>query len=203
MKRQLTKKQKDVLEFISEYTRENKYPPTLREIAKHFRFNAVGTVQGYIKALTSKGYLTKSNEQARTLTVKNYTGFKNELPILGNVSAGTPVFAPENFIGTIPCGELVKKPRETFALKVRGESMINAGILDGDFVLVQKQKSVVNNDIVVVRIDDEVTVKRFFKDSKKRIRLVPENKKMKSIILTPPANVDILGKVVGVYRKII
>lgn len=202
MKTQLTKKQKDVLDFIAGYTREQNYPPTLREIAAHFNFKAVGTVQGYIKALITKGYLLQNKELARTLTVKNYTGSSVHLPILGNVAAGHPVFSPENFTGTLPCGELVNKPAETFALKVCGESMIDAGIFDGDFVLVQKQKNARNNDIVVAMIDSDVTVKRFFKESKKLIRLVPENKKMKTMIFEPPSKIELLGKVVGVYRKV-
>ena len=202
MKTQLTKKQKEIFDFIVGYTQTQNYPPTLREIAKHFNFNAVGTVQGYIKALISKGYLTKNREQARALTIKNYVKFPTELPILGNVAAGQPIFAPENFSGTLPCGGLVKKPGETFALQVRGDSMIDAGILDGDFVLVQKQNIARNNDIVVIRVDDEVTVKRFFRDGDKCIHLIPENKKMKPIVVKPPAETDLLGKVVGVYRAI-
>ena len=200
MKTQLTKKQIAVLDFIQEHISELGYAPTLRELAAHFGFKAVGTVKGYIKALTAKGYIKQNKDRARTMTVINYINKKNSLPILGCVAAGKPIFSPENFNGELPCSKLVRKPDNTFALKVIGDSMIEAGILDGDFVLVQKQKTAQNRDIVVAMIDDEVTVKRFFKDNDKCIRLVPENKTMKPYIIKPPATTYLLGKVVGVYR---
>ena len=201
MKTDLTRKQVAVLEFIQEQVRAQGYPPTLREIAARFKFRAVGTVQGYVRALTAKGFLAREPEQARALTVRHYPGSRFHIPILGQVAAGQPVLAPENYSGTLPCGELVEQPAATFALQVRGYSMIDAGILDGDFVLVQQQVTARNTDIVVARVNNEVTVKRFFKDSAKRIRLVPENKNMKPIAVEPPADIELLGKVVGVYRK--
>jgi repressor LexA len=197
----LTEKQQAVLDFILEYSRTQGYPPTLREIAAQFKFRAVGTVQGYLRALTQKGLLAREPEQARALNVRNYKSPRFHIPILGNVAAGQPVFTPEHYCGTLPCGELVQHAAETFALQVRGDSMIEAGILEGDFVLVQREVNVRNADIVVARLNDEVTVKRFFRDAAKRIRLVPENKAMEPIVVEPPAEIDILGKVVGVYRR--
>ncbi len=201
MRTLLTQKQKAVLDFIQEHSREQGYPPTLREIGAYFGFRAIGTVQGYLKALTAKGYIKQGRDQARALIVKDYPGNPLHLPILGQVTAGQPAFAPENFSGTLPCGELVADPVKTFALQVSGESMIEAGILDGDFVLVHKQATARNGDIVVARVGDEVTVKRFFRDSGQRIRLAPENRKMKAMVFQPPAEVKLLGKVVGVYRR--
>jgi repressor LexA len=202
MKTILTSKQVAVLDFIQEQLRAQGYPPTLREIAAHFKFRAVGTVQGYVRTLTIKGFLAREPDQARALCVRQYPGSRFHIPILGQVAAGQPVFTPENYSGSLPCGELVEHPAQTFALHVHGDSMIEAGILEGDFVLVQKQATAANADIVVARINNEVTVKRFFKDSAKRIRLVPENKTMAAITVEPPADVEVLGTVVGVYRKL-
>jgi repressor LexA len=202
MKQALTQKQKAVLDFIQDHSRTQGYPPTLREIAAHFKFRAVGTVQGYIRALTAKGYLTHDRDHARTLNVSEYPGDPLHIPILGAVAAGQPVFAPENFSGTLPCGMLVADPGKTFALQVRGESMIDAGILDGDFVLVQTQVYYNNGDIVVARIDNEVTCKRFFREGGTTVRLVPENPTMEPMVFSSPASFDLLGKVIGVYRKL-
>ncbi|MCX7003049.1 MAG: transcriptional repressor LexA [bacterium] len=202
MKTTLTSKQVALLDFIQEQVRAQGYPPTLREIAARFKFRAVGTVQGYVRALIAKGFLAHEPEHARALCVRQYPGSRFHIPILGQVAAGQPVFAPENYSGSLPCGELVAHPAATFALHVRGDSMIEAGILEGDFVLVQKQATARNADIVVARINNEVTVKRFFMDSAKCIRLVPENKSMAAIIVEPPLDVEVLGKVVGVYRKL-
>jgi len=202
MKTTLTSKQVAVLDFIQEQVRAQGFPPTLREIAARFKFRAVGTVQGYVRALTAKGFLAREPDQARALSVRHYPGSRFHIPILGQVAAGQPVFAPEHYSGSLPCGELVAHPAETFALQVRGDSMIEAGILEGDFVLVQKQATACNTDIVVARINNEVTVKRFFKDSARHIRLMPENKTMHAITIELPADVEVLGKVVGVYRKL-
>jgi repressor LexA len=202
MKPALTKKQKAVLDFIQQHIRSQGYPPTLREIAAHFKFRAVGTVQGYIRALTAKGYLTHDPDHARTLSVNEYPGDPLHIPILGAVAAGQPVFSPENFDGTLPCGMLVSDPGRTFALQIQGESMIDAGILDRDFVLVQTQVYYNNGDIVVARIDNEVTCKRFFREGNNTVRLVPENPAMEPMVFSSPTSFDVLGKVIGVYRRL-
>ena len=173
----------------------------MREIAARFRFSAVGTVQGYLAALAAKGFLRQTKDRARALLIRNYPGNPLHIPILGLVPAGQPALAPENFDGTLPCGELVSDPGATFALRVKGDSMVDAGILEGDFVLVQKQATARNGEVVVARVADAVTVKRFFRDSATSIRLAPENKRMKPLVYQAPAAVEILGKVVGVYRK--
>jgi len=196
----LTGKQRAMLEFIIEHSRVRGYPPTIREIAAQFGFSAVGTVQGYVRALVRKGFLRRDKDHARSFAVTNYPGNPFHIPVLGQVAAGQPVLAPEHFNGSLPCGELVAKPRETFALRVRGDSMIDAGILDGDFVLVHRRATARDGEIVVVRVNDEVTVKRFFRTGGKQIRLVPENKTMRPITVTAPHEVEVVGSVVGVYR---
>lgn len=198
----LTAKQQRVLECIQAHQRAHGYPPTLRELAAALRVKAVGTVQGYIRALCKKGVLEQRKEQARALRVLHYSGSALEVPVIGNVAAGQPVLAPEHISGTLPCGGLVADPAHTFALQVRGDSMIEAGILDGDYVLVQQQNTARNAEIVVVRVNEEVTVKRFFRDGARRIRLVPENAAMQPLVYTDSAQVEIIGKVVGVYRKV-
>ena len=198
----LTKKQQRVLECIQAHQRAHGYPPTLRELAAALHVKAIGTVQGYLRALRKKGVLEQRKDQARTLRVLQQGRDLLDVPIIGHVAAGQPVLAPEHISGTLPCGGLVADPAHTFALQVRGESMIDAGILDGDYVLVQHQRTARNGDIVVVRVNDEVTVKRFFRDGTHRVRLVPENAAMQPLVYTDSAQIEIVGKVVGVYRRV-
>jgi len=187
---------------IQAHQRAHGYPPTLRELAAAMGFKAIGTVQGYLRALRAKGVLEQTKDQARTLRVRHCPDSRFDLPIVGQVAAGQPVLAPEHVSGTLPCGALVADPGHTFALQVRGDSMIDAGILDGDYVLVQQQASARNAEIVVVRVNDEVTVKRFYREGARRIRLVAENAAMPPLEYTAPAQVEIVGKVVGVYRRV-
>jgi len=198
----LTEKQRMVLEFIHSSTQKHGYPPTLREIAAHFKFKAIGTVQSYLRALEDKGAISQAKDRARAIIVRQPEWNPLHIRILGRVAAGRPVLAPENFEGTLPCGELVNEPARTFALTVHGDSMVDAGILDGDYVLVHQQPTARNGDIVVARVGDEVTVKRFFREHGDVIRLVPENKAMEPLVYQPPVHLEIIGKVVGVYRAV-
>lgn len=199
---QLTPKQERVVECIAAFQRTHGYPPTLRELAAALHVKAIGTVQGYLRALRKKGVLEHHKDRARALRVVQAGRTPWDVPIVGHVAAGQPVLAPEHISGTLPCGGLVPDPGHTFALQVHGDSMINAGILDGDYVLVQQQATARDGDIIVVRVDDEVTVKRFFREGPRRIRLVAENPTMPPLVYTDAARVEIIGKVVGVYRRV-
>lgn len=202
MKETLTKKQKAVLDFIRKYTSEHGYPPSMRDIGTHFGFHAIGTVQGYIRVLTDKGFLSRTRDKARSYTLTSPARSATDIPVLGQVAAGMPVFAPENIAGSLPCGELVSHPDETFALEVNGDSMVDAGIHDGDYVLVHSSHQPHKNDIVVARVNDEVTVKRFQRTTDKEIQLIPENTAMKPLIYGPDADISILGTVIAVYRQV-
>jgi repressor LexA len=202
----LTKRQEDVLNFIKKYTADHGYPPTIREICTGVNLSSPATVFVHIKNLEKGGYVKSSNNKFRTLEllVENEYETKNEdvikVPLLGKVTAGSPITAIEtpNEFFDLPSA-LVPSSEEVFTLHVSGESMINAGIFDNDYVIVQKQKTAKNGDIVVAMTDeDEVTLKRFYKE-KDHIRLQPENDTMAPIILP---NCTILGKAIGLYRKI-
>lgn len=201
----LTKRQVDTLVSIKKFMAQNGYPPTVREIAKLLDLSSPATIQVHLDMLEKKGYIKKQGKRNRTieLLVENeYDEKKNtsSIPLLGKVTAGLPIEAienPSNFI-TVP-NYLIPKKKEVFALNVDGESMINAGIFDDDIVIIEKTNVANNGDIVVAMNDNnEVTLKRFFKE-KNFFRLQPENDYMEPIILN---NVTILGKAIGLYRKL-
>ncbi len=202
----LTKRQEDTLNFVKEYIVSHGYPPTVREIAKAIDVSSPATVQAHLDQLADKGYIKKGSNKNRTieLMVKNefapVSDTVIEVPLLGKVTAGSPIEAIErpNEFFSLPA-YLVPKQKEVFTLLVSGESMIEAGILDGDIVILERTKTAHNGDIVVAMTEDnEVTLKTFYKE-KDHIRLQPENKTMQPIILD---NVFILGKAIGLYRKI-
>lgn len=203
---ELTKRQEDTLKVIKKFIAEHGYPPTVREIGKILNLSSPATIQVHLNCLAEKGYISRGNQQNRTieLKVENEYTKKEELavniPLLGKITAGNPIEAIENpeeeF--TLPT-YLIPKGKDVFALNVSGESMINAGIHDGDIVIVERQNTARNGEIVVAMNDDnEVTLKTFYKESD-HIRLQPENDTMEPIILN---NVNILGKAIGLYRKI-
>ena len=202
----LTNKQENVLKELKKYMAKKGYPPTVRELCKATNLNSTATVQTHLNTLVQKGFITKDPEKNRTieLLVPNEYAKKDEtvvsVPLLGKVTAGNPIDAiemPDEYFD-LPVN-LVANKKDVFTLKVSGESMINAGILDGDIVIVERQNTARNGQIVVAMTDDnEVTLKRFYKESD-HIRLQPENDFLEPIILN---NVTILGKAVGLYRKI-
>ena len=202
----LTKRQEDTLNFIKEYIVSNGYPPTVREIAKELNVSSPATVQAHLDRLADKGYIKKGNNKNRTigLMVENeYEPTENEVtkvPLLGKITAGSPIEAIENpdEYFSLPT-YLIPKNKDVFTLNVDGESMIEAGILDGDIVIVEKRNTAHNGEIVVAMTEDnEVTLKTFYKENG-HIRLQPQNSTMEPIILD---NVYILGKAIGLYRKI-
>ncbi len=212
----LTKREKSILKCIVKQIEKNGYPPSVREIGKAVGLSSTATVHGYLKRLEEKGYVKKENQKGRTIKLlkdesgellnkKKKTEEKDfysgremvEVPVIGKITAGAPILAVENVTDTFPIPIDFVGNCESFMLTVKGESMIEAGILNGDYILVRKQNTAENGQIVVALIEDEATVKTFYKE-KDHIRLQPENSTMDPIIVP---NCDILGKVVGVFRK--
>jgi len=207
MKKDLTDRQKEILGFIQEYVELNNFPPTYREIGQKFKIVSTFGVKRHIDALVKKGYLNSSNNLSRTLSlVINNNPIKRdsnyiEIPVVGRVAAGQPILAQENIEGNFVIDKNFLRSRtECFGLKVKGDSMINAGIMEGDLVIIQPQKEAVNGDIVVALINDEATMKRFsIIDGK--IYLIPENENYEPIIIENNEEFSIVGKVIGVFRS--
>ncbi len=209
----LNKREKAILKFIEKQVVENGYPPSVREIGKAVGLKSTATVHGYLESLEKKGYIKKESQKGRTLKLLKggnlegeqttfdkpvYTNKEMvEVPVVGKITAGAPILAVENVTDTFPIPLDFVGNSESFMLTVRGESMIEAGILNGDYILVRKQNTATNGEIVVALIEDEATVKTFYKE-KDHIRLQPENSTMDPIIVP---NCEILGKVIGVFRK--
>lgn len=193
----LTKKQKDVLDFITEYVRENGYSPTQKEIQMHFSFKSLGSVQDYIKYLTNGGYLNNDSHSVRGLMPSNVQQNSEDIPLLGNIAAGTPIEAIEN-ADTISVPAHMLGKGQHYALKVKGESMIEDGILSGDIAIIKHQTQADNGQIVVAVVDNETTLKRYFKKSK-QIELHPANKAMQPIIIKDK-ECEIRGLMVGLIR---
>ena len=210
----LNKREKAILKFIEKQINLNGYPPSVREIGKAVDLKSTATVHGYIASLEEKGYIKKESQKGRTLkllkggAIEGQTStFDKEVysskemvdvPVIGKITAGEPILAVENVTDTFPIPLDFVGTGESFMLTVRGESMIEAGILDGDYILVRKQNTAHNGEIVVALIGDEATVKTFYKE-KDHIRLQPENSTLDPIIVP---TCQILGKVSGVFRKI-
>ena len=208
----LNKRERAILKFIEKQINEKGYPPSVREIGKAVGLSSTATVHGYLAKLTKKGYIKKEDQKGRTLRVLKGGLADNEkpspkplyngrelvdVPVIGKITAGAPILAVENVTDTFPIPIDFVGNSESFMLTVRGESMIEAGILDGDYILVKRQSSARNGQIVVALIEDEATVKTFYKE-KDYIRLQPENSTMDPIIVP---TCEILGKVAGVFRK--
>ena len=195
----LTHRQREVLDFIREFIHTNRYPPTIREIAKSFRFSVKGSYD-HVKALEKKGFLKCHENRSRAIEVVQDTedekGAVVSVPLLGNVAAGKPLFAEENLQGYVQVPAASLGGGAHFALAVKGDSMKDAGIMDGDVVVVTHQSSADNGDIVVAMIDDAVTLKRFFAE-KNRVRLKAENPKYPPLYTQ---NLRILGKLALLMR---
>jgi len=209
---ELNKREKAILKYIEKQIKENGYPPSVREIGKGVGLSSTATVHTYITGLEKKGYIKKENQKGRTLKLLKgglegqeriqekpvYSGKELvDVPVIGKITAGAPILAVENVTDTFPIPLDFVGNSESFMLTVRGESMIEAGILDGDYILVRKQDIARNGEIVVALIEDEATVKTFYKE-KDYIRLQPENSSMDPIIVP---DCKILGRVCGVFRK--
>jgi len=199
----LSSRQLAILNFIKKELQKKGYPPSVREIGEAVGLSSSSTVHGHLAHLEEKGYIRRDPTKPRAIEVLDGTsGFARKeivnVPIVGKVTAGQPILAVENIEDTFPLPVDFVNNDNVFILSVRGDSMINAGILDGDYVLVRQQPHAKNGDIVVALIEDEATVKTFYKE-KDYVRLQPENDSMEPIYTT---DVKVLGKVIGVFRHI-
>lgn len=219
----LTQRQRDILDFITASIVERGFPPTLREIGEHFKIRSTNGVNDHLKALEKKGHLRREDLKSRAMRPvlpgdggdvvpmrraepeqRREEDDLVEVPVLGKVAAGLPILAVENTSDTVRIDRmLLGSHREVFGLRIVGESMIEDGILDGDYVFVKKTASAKPGDIVVAMIEGEATVKRYFPEGD-RIRFQPANSNMAPIIVRKSEfkSVDIIGIVVGVYRKL-
>lgn len=201
---QLNQRQQEIFFFIKESLMNNGYPPSVREIGKAVGLKSTSTVHGYLNKLEDLGLIKRDPSKPRAIDILNEKPWLKatvSIPLVGQVTAGTPILAVENIeeVYPFPKSLLGSNEDNVFMLTVKGESMINAGIFDGDYIMVREQNTANNNDIVVALINDETaTVKRFFKE-KDMIRLQPENDTMLPIY---ERNVSILGKVIGVFRQL-
>ncbi len=202
----LTKRQQSILEFIAKEVREKGYPPSVREIGEAIGLRSSSTVHGHLAKLEKKGYIRRDPTKPRAIEIIHPVWQEEArhtdalyVPIVGKVTAGTPITAVENIESYVPLPNWWSRHGDQlFMLLVQGDSMIQAGIHDGDYVIVRQQQHADNGDIVVALIDDEeATVKRFFKE-RDHIRLQPENPAMEPLRLT---HVTILGKVIGLFRQ--
>lgn len=207
MEEKLNKKQLEIYNFIVEEVQKKGYPPTVREICQGVSLKSTSTVHGHLERLENKGYIRRDPTLPRAIEILGRNDSSTlpiqkemvQVPVVGRVTAGQPILAVENIEDTFPLPVDFIGKRESFILCIRGESMIDAGILDGDYVIVEQRNTASNGDIVVALIDEEeATVKRFYKE-KGHVRLQPENAYMDPIIVN---DARILGKVTGVIRKI-
>lgn len=215
--KKITKKQKAVLDFIEKTIDETGIAPTVRDICEGLGLSSPSTVHVHLKTLEDKGLIHRDPLKSRCITIVGHErkapsepeideaigsgSFSNvvTLPVVGNVAAGIPTLAEQNVTETIPLPTEIVGDASSFLLKVRGDSMIEIGINDGDFVAVKQQPTANNGDIVVAMVEDGATVKRFFKENG-YVRLQPENSSMEPIIVTE--NVSIVGKVTAVFRRL-
>ncbi len=199
----LNSRQTAILEYIKREIRAKGYPPSVREIGHAVGLSSSSTVHGHLAQLEQKGYIRRDPTKPRTIEVLDsdslvITKEMVNVPIVGKVTAGQPILAVENVEDTFPLPIDFVKNDDVFMLSVRGESMIGAGILDGDYILVRQQATAKNGDIVVALLEDEATVKTFYKESD-YVRLQPENPALEPIITR---DVQVIGKVIGVFRRI-
>ena len=209
MAKQLTKRQQTVIEAIRGWIRERGYPPTIRELGKLLGIRSLRGVTAHLDAIAKKGFL-KREPRARSISLLDALApFEHALrvPVVGRIRAGEPVLSQEQVEGHVVvdgawlgAGQEAAGAPPHFALKVQGDSMINAGILEGDYVIVRQQPTADSNDIVVALLNDEATVKRFIKE-RDEIRLQPEHPTMTPILVNADQKLSILGKVVAVFRK--
>ncbi len=199
----LSEKQQLVLDFLKKEVKEKGYPPSVREICDAVGLKSTSTAHGYLARLERAGYIRKDPSKPRAIEILNVDGSSSEpelvhIPIIGSITAGEPILAVENIEDTFPIPiSYVKGNDNVFMLKVKGESMINAGIFDKDLILVKEQHDADNGDIVVALIEDFATVKRFFREDG-HVRLQPENDAMSPIIVR---DVTVVGKVIGLFRR--
>lgn len=202
MDQTLTNKQEQILHYIKQVLRDKGYPPSVREICTAVDLSSTSTVHSHLNTLEKKGFIRRDPTKPRTIEVLDevhdwITEHVSAVPLIGKVTAGEPILAIENIEEYFPLPNHIARNKDIYMLKVSGTSMINAGILNGDQIIVRQQENAQNGDIVVALLGDEVTVKRFFRE-KDYIRLQPENDTMAPICTK---EVQIIGKVIGLYRE--
>ena len=203
----LTKRQQEIFDFIKKYSAGHGYPPTVRDIGKAVGLASSSTVHAHLANLEKLGLVRRDPTKPRAIELldravdaaKNVVAGHSGLPLVGRVAAGQPITAEENIEDYIEVPPILGGEEGQFILAVRGDSMVDAGILDGDYVVVRQQDTAANGEIIVALVDEEATVKRFFREPD-HIRLQPENTTMDPIIAR---DVSILGRVVGVFRKVV
>lgn len=199
----ITKKQQEILEYLKEEILKRGYPPTVREICQAVRLKSTSSVHAHLETLEKFGYIERDSSKTRAIEIRDdsFQMIRKEmvsLPVVGAVAAGTPILAQQNIDSYFPIPAEFVPNGESFVLKVKGDSMINVGIFDGDQIFVRCCTTASDGDIVVALVDDSATVKTFYRE-KDHIRLQPENDSMEPILVTECA---ILGKVFGVFRII-
>jgi repressor LexA len=208
MKDLLTDRQQSILDYIQDYSLHNGYPPTYREIGKKFNISSTFGVKRHIDALVKKGYISNETKTSRTISILDEALNKSKyildnmigIPVVGRVAAGQPLLAEQNIESNMMIdANLVNNRSGCFGLKVRGDSMINAGILEGDLVIVSPQRDALNGDIIVALLHDEATMKKF-EIRENKIYLVPENEKYQPIEVDNVEEFSIIGKIIGVFR---
>ncbi|HRZ87754.1 MAG TPA: transcriptional repressor LexA [bacterium] len=200
MERTLTKRQEKILSFIRDFLGETGYSPTVREIARHFGFGGPRAAQKHLAALEKKGYVTRTAKRSRTVRPAAETESPAGIPIVGTAAAGRPVLAEEHIEGAFSL-PVSRDDRKHFFVRVKGESMIDAHIADGDLVMVRQGPAARGGDIVVAMLDNEITIKRFFKNNDGSVTLRPENRSMRPITVKG-GDLRIIGKVIMVVRQI-
>jgi repressor LexA len=204
--KELTPQQSKVLGFITDTMRRMGMPPTIREIADHFGYKSINNVRQHLSLIAKKGYIRLMRGKARGIEVvaekvrTALDGSAIDVPLVGVVPAGSPVTAAENIDSYITLDKSLFRGDDLFTLRVKGDSMEGAGICSGDIAVVRQQRNAANNDIVVALIDDDATLKRFFRRNGQVI-LHAENPKYENIVLGSDRQVSIIGKLVGVIRK--
>ncbi len=202
MRKSLTKKQETIFNYIKHHIQQNGYPPTVREIGAAFKMSEKGAYD-HLRAIEKKGYIKRGSRKPRAIEVLDFMPERLrqdvvEIPIVGRVAAGEPLLATQNIEGILPLSREMVGGDELFALRVKGASMREAGIFNGDYVIVKQQPSAEQGDIVVALLNNDATVKRFYRENE-HVRLQPENAAMEPIIVK---DVTILGKVVGLFRQL-
>lgn len=190
-------KLKEVYDFIVEYVENNSYPPTIRDICSSCSIKSTATAYSYVEKLKDQGLLNGNSQKKRSITLTNKKNDCKMIPLIGTIRAGSPIFAVENLEGYYPLPKEFESSSATFALKVKGNSMINAGIFDNDIIIVRQQNTASNGEIIVALIEDSATVKRLYVKNGKYI-LHPENDQMQDMIYD---DINILGVVLGLFRK--
>lgn len=200
----ISKKQSEILEYMKNEILNRGFPPSVREICEAVNLKSTSSVHSHLETLEKNGYIRRDPTKPRAIEIvdDNFNLVRREtvnVPIIGKVAAGEPLLAVQNVEGYFPIPSEYMPNKQTFMLVVQGDSMVNAGIFSGDYVVVEKQENAENGDKVVALVEDSATIKTFYKE-KDHIRLQPENDYMDPIVISPDQQFQVLGKVIGVFR---